>query len=421
MLNHNDVRRLRAVEPELVSYFRPLKRDLSHYSQLLAQGLFVGSGIVLDASFGDSCSELREEARRAGLEIVLDSRAMELATEGGFARPAFAELPWAGDRLHQPGDFAGEHTANIINGLMNELHQNHATAVLAPTHYLESSNSPWLTIDAATTRRLRSEMDKSGLADIPIYYPLASSLSNLVGPNRQRVLATLSELPVDALWLRIHNFGTTSSGPVNLSRFVALSRQLHGLGIPVVGEKTGTLGLALLAIGALGGIESGVTLGENYSVASLLRPSTGQPFLRPPRVYLHLIGAFVERGVAERLLGRRGMHQHICQGQPCCPRGVTDMISDPRRHFLVSRTHEVQALSQIPSQLRFDQYLESWLRPAGDRATRSLAAESGLRKHRDRLDQWRGTLTAIRDEDAHKSVSRSVVPEGNRISRSRGA
>jgi hypothetical protein len=219
----------------------------------------------------------------------------------------------------------------------------------------------------------------------------------------------------------VHSFGTTHSGPLALHRYIDTCRQLHKLHLPLVGERTGTVGLALLAFGAVGGIESGITIGEHFDVRPYLQPRKGKGFLRPPRVYLPDIGAFLEKNVAATFFDHRGMRGAFACQSGCCRRGVSDMLENPRRHFVTRRSREVAELSRAPVNLRPGIYMDAFLRPATDLAVRTTRAEPSLERHRQRLDSWRGTLGAQQQEDRLVRTTHSLVPDGRRIIRRRGA
>jgi len=233
-----------------------------------------------------------------------------------------------------------------------------------------------------------------------IYYPLVVRAAALRDTAfRDRLMPALTGLPVDALWLRIHPFGTTASGPLALRRYLELCRALHSLGVPLVAERSGTVGVALLAFGAVGGIESGVTLAEAVNLDGYLKtPKPGAtPFAQPPRVYLHEIGAFLDPKKAGGFFAHRGMKL------------------EPRRHFATQRAREVAALSAVPEALRAGHYLENFLRPATDRAVRAAEVEPSLATARKRLESWRGTLGA--DLADHSSFTMSAPAAGKRLRR----
>jgi hypothetical protein len=206
----------------------------------------------------------------------------------------------------------------------------------------------------------------------------------------------LAALPIDAVWLRIHPFGTGQSGPLVLKRYLEASRDLHSLAIPLVGEHTGTIGVALMAFGALGGVESGVTMVDHTDLSRWInRPKAGQSGGAEARVYLQELGCFLPRSKADSLFERSGMKSaHGCRDTTCCPRGWRDTRARYREHFVAQRAREVAGLSRIPSSLRPGWYMEEFLRPASDSIERVVAVEPSLNKVRRQLNSWRGTLGA---------------------------
>ena len=408
---------------DLASYVRPFPRDFSHLARLIAEGRSVGNGIVVDPRDLRRSEDLREVALEEGVELVLDPLSVELASENGHKRKGAAELPWASDSPHQAEglDVAGIY--RYSDALAGSVLGAGMSAVLAPTHFLESLSSPWLATDFRLTLALRECLNRRGAHDTPIYYPLIVRLKSVQSEaHRVGVLQHLRRLvaaeAVDAVWLRVPGFGATQSGPVNLRRYFELARGLHGLGVPVVGERTGTIGLALLAFGAVGGIEQGVTFGERCDLGPLLkRKPTGKGFLPAPRVYVSEIGTFLSRDEARKLFAHRTVKNRFACQLPCCPRGVEDMLADPRRHFLVSRAKEIEQLSRMPLGDRADHYLETWLRPASDRATFATRLNPKLLKQRERLDRWRESLGELRARDRAETPSISVSPARKRIRR----
>jgi len=419
-VDESSIRHLRALGPPLAGYVRPGSRDNAIIARLISQGLPVGAGIVYDAANPARSVDLRSAADEAGLERVLDPKSVELSTVGGFDRSTIASLPWAGSGPHQPADLAGSNGTRFAELIAIAAVETGASALLAPTHFLDEL-SPWLPVDEALASILRDALDRLGAKNVAIYYPLVTTLkgarSTRFGTRIRRSLERLAKSGViDAIWLRIHPFGTTSAGPLSLSRYLDFARSLHSVGVPLVGERTGTVGLALLGFNAVGGIESSVTFGDRYDHGGLMKVSTGSGFVPPPRVYLQEVGAIVDLSVAAALYERRGIKgRHQCANE-CCPRGIADTLSDPRRHFLVNRAAEISRLSAVPEVARPEHYLSTWLRPASDRMIQVVKAAPDLAGHRVRLDNWRLTLTKLLDEGA-PAASAALVPTGRRLGR----
>ncbi|MCZ0942281.1 MAG: hypothetical protein OXJ53_04420 [Gammaproteobacteria bacterium] len=173
-------RTVRAAPEPLGWYIRPSFVDHRRIADAVA-GRAVGlHGIVFDPAYEDRHSELRDLIVERNRDAVLDPRTQELATIGGFNK-RLSELPWALDRPHRPDDFANMPARRIVESIARHVVEKGYTAVLAPTHYLESANSPWLDIDARNTEDLRRQLDVAGAGNVPIFYSLAVSSKSRFG------------------------------------------------------------------------------------------------------------------------------------------------------------------------------------------------------------------------------------------------
>jgi hypothetical protein len=406
---------LRAVDAPLASYIRPGRNDHLVLLQLAAEDRLGLSGLVVDPTLIARHDDLIKEAQAVGTETVLDPRAADLASDNGLALSGVADLPWAPQSAHRLEDLEGPGGLLFAEGLAEFAVKENLTAVLAPTHVLSDADDDWLAVDATMVGHLRRALDSRTRSHTPIYYPLIVRSSVVANAGqRLKLMTMLRSLPIDAVWLRVHPFGTNASGPIALRRYVEACQDFHRLGVPLVAERTGTVGVALLAVGAVGGIESGVTLGERFSLDRYTRPSRGGGFLPPPRVYLAALGAFLTRDQAQSFFEHRGMRSAFgCQDPACCRRGIEDMVQNPRRHFVVRRAAEIGRLSRTPKELRPTIYMDEFLRPASDAVVRARRAEPSLESAQRRLDSWRGTLGALL---ASNQVSTySLVPDGRRV------
>ncbi|MCJ1685342.1 hypothetical protein [Rathayibacter sp. VKM Ac-2928] len=402
-------RTLRPAPEPLGSFIRPGYNDHTVLAQALAEGRGSGSGLVINPVHAERQVPLIEHARAAGVETVLDSKSLELSSPGGYAMSGVPRLPWASEVMQSPLTLSGPGAGQLVRSFSEYAAEARVSAVLAPTHLLGSADSPWWAIDATLTRALRQNLNELELRNALIYYPVMVRTSTLATPGlMEQLIEHLSGLPIDGVWLRLHPFGTSSSGPLALKRYLALCRQLHALGIPIVAEHSGNVGVALLAFGAVGGIESGVTFTDTVNLDGILRAPKpdARKFLPPARVYLHQIGAFLDPKVADSLFAKRGMKSlHGCHDTTCCPRGWSDQVANPRGHFLRERAREVAQLSAMPPSLRAGYYMENFLRPATDRAVRAAELEPALLNVRKRLDSWRRTLGAELEQRSDFSIS----------------
>lgn len=390
------IRPLRGVDDPLGSYLRVTQRDTQFLSQMLVDGRDVGTGLVADPALTNQQRDLWVEAHTRGVHTILDSRALDLSTPGGFQRSGAQTLPWAGQQPHRPADLAGAAGRRVVESIAHTAADINHKAVLAPTHFLGDAEN-WLDVDTQLVYALRTALDAHDLTDVLIYYPLIARGEQFYDPQwRALITQRLSHLPIDAIWLRIHPFGTGNSGPLVLKRYLRACRDLHTLKVPLVGQHTGTIGVALAAFGATGGVESGITVLDHTDLTTWLRPpkksTNGGP---PARIYLHELGCFIDRKKADSLFDRPGMKPtHGCRDSTCCRNGWRDTRKSHREHFVTQRAREVAALSRVPANLRPGHYMESFLRPASDAIERVVAAEASLEPVRRQLNSWRGTLGA---------------------------
>ncbi len=422
-MNESNLRVLRPVAPSLGLYLRPGRNDHQKLVDQISEGSLACSGFVLDAALNERHRELREEAGRLSFETVLDPRVAELATEGGFATAPRDRLPWAPEEAHRAADLRESGGTALVETLANFSRSEGYNAILAPTHLLSAADDAWLDVDANLVRALRSKLDALRLTDTPIYYPLVVTTATLRDPHqRTKLLLHLTRLPIDAIWLRVSPFGSTS-GPLALKRYIEAAKEFHVLGLPVVAERTGTAGLPLLAFGAVGGIEGGITLGERFDAGAWTRPPKDdrKAFSRPPRVYVSNLGVFISQAQAAKFFENRQMKALFgCKDNGCCPRGVIDMLADPRRHFVMQRAAEVTRLSRVPSQLRPNLYMDDFLRGATDLALQAVKVDPGLAGNQRRLERWRTGLSGLLRDGVDVPAS-IAVPSGRRIIRSIGA
>ncbi len=404
-------------------FFRPGKLDHTVLQQLLSGGKIGMLGAVFDFCHATFQEGLKSELLQRNLDAILDPMVMELATPVGFTAARQKALPWANANMHDLVDFDLHRCHAIADQISECVLKNGFTAVLAPSHFLqEGAKDPWFSVDKQLVTILRQSLDAAGCTKVSIYYPLAIPSRVFIDPaSRIALKASLAGLPIDALWLRIHPFGS-ESGDTTLRRYISACQDFHGLNRPLVAEKTGVLGLALLAFGAVAGLESGISSGDKFDFLRLnrIKAVTGS-FKKAARIYLPDLGLFLTRQQATEFFQHRGLRQFGCRDTACCRHGIDSMIgSNSRRHFAYTRMNEVARLSRVTPSLRPDDYLDQILRPATDHIGRVLMNDklsdsiaATLKNKRRRLDGWRDTLGEL----SRESVESFSPPIERRIHR----
>jgi hypothetical protein len=312
--------------------------------------------------------------------------------------------------------FTGRAIGNFCRSLAEAAVAADVQAVLSPSHFLLTLPSPWLHVDQSLAVELRHSLDKAGGRHIAIYYPLVLDFSKSgAGATSIYLVRALQQLArhsiIDAVSLRLHGFGVRKAGTAAVRKYISIARSLHALAVPILAEKTGTLGLGLMAAGAVGAIESGITFGDTCDLGSCLQASGRSGFSLNSRVYLHRTGGFVSVDVAETLFKKSQLRNwHVCQ-EHCC-NGTAGMLEDPKRHFVYHRRREIADLAAVPPELRYDWYLKD-LGSAADAASSAAKVVPELETHAKRLRRWQSAHKEQRSEDRFsRSLTRASAPAG---------
>ncbi len=391
----------RLVRPALTPlglYLRVGYNDHREIAAAIVSGRTQFSGVVVDAHRIDRHRELLDLVEKAGLECILDPCTQASAMPGGYS-DALGELPWGAGHRHRPADFEASRLLPVVTSIAQFAVQHRLTEVISPTHYLAAANDPWLKIDIAATRAMRTQLDRSGGKGIGLIYLLTITYAMLRDESVvSELVDKLQGVPIDALWLRIDPFGDHSTGAA-VRHFLDGSSEFHRIGAPIVADQVGGLvGLALTSTSAVAGISHGVTLRERFGGSAWKNPSDGKGFMLPHRVYLPSLDIYLDTREARRIFDSSlTLKSHFaCSDPRCCPRGAIDMLESPGLHFLNQRMNQLAALSQVPESLRPQEFLVRYVRPTADAAVRFGQSKSLGDALRERIGRQRKRLDLLR-------------------------
>jgi len=335
-------------------------------ARLHAEGHFSPRRVVVDASrFAWQC-DLVAALQADGAQIVLDTKAAELAAPGLFdGRAQGAPWGFAGHgRPLGPEHFAPDARRDLVGSMARFAVATGVDAVLAPGHFLEHGPaSEWFAVDRVACLALRDALDREGGKRIRIDYALLLPRAALdEAAARAHLVDGLKDLPFENLWIRAAGFGALA-GPAATRQYLASVTGLSALGKPIVADCLGGLvGLAAHAFGAVAGLAEGVGERERFDVRHWTRPRP--PGERPGvrrarRVIVPGLGrALTSRDLSQLAAARGGRRLISCADPACCPRGLDDMLADPRRHNFSCRAAQVRALEQIPAHDRARHFLD---------------------------------------------------------------
>ena len=335
-------------------------------ANLHAAGRLPAARVVADASRLKHQKELLAAFRAAGAEIVLDTKAAELAARekfGGYAHSA----PWASIAENTPlgpDVFKAGAAGDIYGQIARFAVEHQINVVLAPTHFVgDPQFDGWFEIDRRGCIALRDALDREGGRHIAIDYPLIVPHVMLNDDSqRSHILEGLSDLPYDNLWVRASGFGNDAA-PLTTRRFITSMAALHNLGKPIIADYLGgNVGLAALAFGAVSGIAHGVGERERFDARSWHKPPPEKkPDAKGGRaVRVHVAGLDKSVTIPELELmasARGGRRLVCCNDRSCCAHGLQDTISDPRQHAAYQSFAAVKDIAVVPDLNREQHFL----------------------------------------------------------------
>lgn len=412
-------RRLRPSPARLGYYLRVGLNDHMTVANLLAEGERTYLGLVIEAQHAIRHRDLIAAASERGLDVIVDTKSQPAVLVGGYSR-SLGSLPWGLNRQATLADYVGIEGMRRAEEIADFIHGHALSAVLAPSHLISSANDPWFDADRRVAERLRTLLPAGGA----LFYSLAIPMQLLRDPSeRDALIDGLKGVEIDALWLKIENFGADATGE-KLRAYVEAAEAFHQLGVPLIADHVAGLpSLASLAFGAVGGIAHGIMMLEGFKASGWRRMSSGTPRTPSPRVYLQELDILVSREQAAEFLehSTRVRGRHACRDPRCCPRGARDMIDHPARHYCYTRARQVETLSATPASRRVAEFMEKMLRPRSD----ALAAAAALnlenkklvdllqRRHRG-MGRLRGVLSHMTETYEPASIAQCPLSREQR-------
>jgi hypothetical protein len=404
--------------PQRFGYYLRVGRNDHHtVANLLAEGEQAYLGLIVEAQNAPRHRELIALAAGRGLDVVLDTKSQPAAFVGGFS-PGLGALPWGLGRVATRDDYAGQSGIRRADEIAQFAIDHSFSAVIAPTHLVSSANDPWFSIDRHVARRLNDVLPSS----VGVIYSLAIPLQVLRNvEERAAIVEGLRNVEVDALWLRVENFGADASGE-KVQAFVQACEAFHALGIPLIADcVAGIPALASLAFGAVGGTAHGVMMFEGFRASGWRRYPSGSPRAPAPRIYLQNLDMLVKREHAETFLehSTRMRSLHACRDTRCCARGARDMLEHPARHYCYTHARQIEMLASLPQSQRISQFMDRVVRPQSDLLASAASLNFGdeslnssLQKRHRRMGRVRGVLSHMAESFEAESIAR--VPQSRR-------
>ncbi|MBZ0218124.1 MAG: hypothetical protein K8F25_16325 [Fimbriimonadaceae bacterium] len=408
---------LHARPPLLAGYLRVGHKGHRRLDEMLAAGKLQYKRFVFDASHLADQTDLLRSLKKAGCEIVLDPNFSEMFFEGKF-KSSVTQLPWANrDRPWAVEDFRTARNFDVARAIAEFSIKHGINTILAPSHLIDLASVESISVDYSLCESLRKELDRMGGSDIHIDFQLNLTAKTLADISaRQRLLSGFGNLPIDNVWLRIENFGATSTG-VAARSFIENVRAFHVHEKPVAVDYAGGLvGLSTLSFGAAGGMCHGIGMKEKFNISSWKKSGGGgggtfiyvadlDRYLKPDQ-----LNCFFEAKGSKSKFG--------CNDRDCCKQ-LQDMFDHHDEHYIVQRSKRLSELAKIPVERRADYFLLNLVgntlrtaRAASALKINDTALRKSLLENKKRLQRFEEALVNLNGNASGSSNSRVPVFRG---------
>lgn len=360
------------VEP-LAQFIRLGETSYKRTASLVSEGHLRANRIVIDASRIRFLKEHIRQFKEAGIEIVLDTKAAELAAIAKYKGVA-KDSPWSDIAGGEPignAFFLKDHPADIYGQIARCAIEYGVDAVLTPSHFLGDKHCDhWLDADRQGCLLLRDALDREGGQHIAIDYLLITP-HILINETDARLgmMNALADLPFDNLWIRASGFGN-DSGAQPIVNLIRSFTQLHNLGKPIITDYLGGLvGEAAMALGSASGMCHGIIEQERFDARQWhnppKKPKKGQPMGRARRVSLSAINKSLTVSEYETLCSATGgkrllMPQHRINGA----KTIADVADDPKILASIESVSHFKQLSEVPNTHRGEHFIKHRMEPA---------------------------------------------------------
>lgn len=361
----------------LAQFIRLGETSHRRHASLFVEGHLNANRIVIDASRANFLKSEIKQFKEAGVELVLDPKAAELAALQRF-KSVGRDIPWAkvaGDQPLGLPFFAPQHPADIYGQIARMAVERGFDAVLAPGHFLNADNwEQWLPVDSKACLSLRSALDREGGSHIAIDYQLipAHVLLNDTG-FRSAVMDAVDDLPFDNLWIRASGFGNDASAQPISALIMALT-QLHNLGKPIINDYLGGLvGEMVMALGASSGFAHGIGELERFNARDWHKwpkeRDPDKPGGRAKRVPIGGVNKALMVKELQTLLSAKGA-KRLFSPDPAVAgiRTINELIEDPKIVASKESVAHFSALASVPTLHRGSDFIRRRMEPAVERA-----------------------------------------------------
>lgn len=404
--------------PQIAHYLRIGFREHVLGDRMRAEGRFSEQGFVFDACHVETQSDLIQDLRTEGRELILDTNIAEQSVVGRFSGTV-ANAPWARkDSPLEAEDFKAGTNRSVLEPISRFTVAKGFHTILSPTHYLGGDQLFWFDVDRRSCQALRDALNREGGQHIGINYALILDNAQIKDAELvKKIVAGLQGLPIAALWLRVAGFGVDATG-AGVDKMARAVLYFHELGIPIIMDRLGgQTALALSSLGVTSGYTNGMKGKDGFQTGGWLKPRGDGGGGNDRAVFVSGLDRRVTVKEMKTLFDASATARSVygCRDTGCCS-NIDAMLREPEAHYLREQKKALADLSQVPEARRPDHYLDNYLDAMRLKAERSArlkkAPEDFLKKAEKATTRLTRMKTAL-EQTTQRIGQISFAPEAS--------
>ncbi len=314
--------------------------------------------LVADVQIAAQRPVLADDAERASIPYLVDPLTPFLQAEIDPASTWVRKVDFGVSEALLVSDFSDARISQVVATVVETQVTLGATAIIPPYLFADSPDDPLFAVSLrmlqATARYMRH--NDVNLPLVPLFCGNRSSFCDPTKWNRgiDRFIAAAADLGPQSLAVCFSPLGDAKTSYKTAMLALGAMGRFTATGIPVLAWRQGMLGPTMVAAGAAG-YECGIGVRERANVRGDItsakpKPKKDRSGGPPPKmIYIEGLGRSVKTDIAAALLGDVRMRAELlCEDEHCCPHSVTSMLTNYKRHTVLSRARRLEAMNQMP-------------------------------------------------------------------------
>jgi serine/threonine protein kinase len=225
-------------------------------------------------------------------------------------------------------------------------HKWSANILVAPFHHARDLSSPWIDVDIKLMEEALEHVRRANYHK-PVYGGLCLNIDSYAGKDScLRLLNRYSRVRMDGYLFYADNIDERTTNPLQLRTYLDLINRFRELGKPVWVCRTGTLGVAMMCLGA-DGMTTGIASLSSFSETDLMTSRSPGPYDMSKKFYLPKLLLTLPVALASDILTDQANSQIRPSNPFISGWGIIELERACKPHYLWERTAEVRQINAM--------------------------------------------------------------------------